>query len=88
MTDNPVAFAGGLFGIVQTSNYRYADYNAEAEYWSGKIAYGDIVDGETGTPDSNKKSVHMQDILNHTGTGAMMNTGDSLTIYLVTSCIF
>lgn len=46
---------GYYFRVGQSFNYRYTDSNAEAEYWSGKIAYGDIVDGETGVLDSNKK---------------------------------
>jgi len=33
-------------------NYRYSDSDVSSEYWSGKIAYGDLIDANTGALDS------------------------------------
>ena len=36
-------------------HYRYDDGKIEAQYWSGKMAYGDILSSETGTLEVEKK---------------------------------
>ena len=45
---------GYYFNRGQEYKYRYTDSNVEAKYWSGKLAYGDIVSCETGELDSSK----------------------------------
>ena len=45
---------GYYFVIRHEYSYRYKDSNVEPDYWSGKIAYGDIVYGEDGSLDENK----------------------------------
>ena len=42
---------GYYFNLGQEYKYRYSDFNCESEYWSGKMAYGDIISSETGALD-------------------------------------
>lgn len=42
------------FHVSYIYNYRYSSGKPSAEYWSGKMAYGDIIDGKTGKLDDNK----------------------------------
>lgn len=46
---------GYYFSLNRTYKYRYTDDKVSADYWSGKIAYGDIIDGKTGTLNSSNK---------------------------------
>ena len=43
------------FTVGYTYKYRYSDKNASAQYWSGKMAYGDYVDSKTGNSISDNK---------------------------------
>ncbi len=45
---------GYYFNVGHEYNYRYSDSNASSKYWSGKLAYGDIVTCETGELSSDK----------------------------------
>ena len=40
---------GYYFLVNQSYKYRYTDSNIEADYWSGRMAYGDIIDGKNGS---------------------------------------
>ena len=44
-----------FFYIGQYTKYRYDDGTVEREYWSGKMAYGDVLSSETGNILSNKR---------------------------------
>ncbi len=43
---------GYFFHTKYRYNYRYSDSDASSQYWSGKMAYGDIIDANTGKIES------------------------------------
>lgn len=46
---------GSYFRVGHEYHYRFDNGNIEAQYWSGKIAVGDLLDSSTGLLESDKK---------------------------------
>ena len=45
---------GSYFTINSIYDYRYDNGTIEAEYWSGKMSYGDIINSSTGALENRK----------------------------------